>query len=298
MNGEAYFQLYLQLYVLINDGLPLGQILFVPQAVINILSIIASCASVAYGLSEIRLYKLYGDEPTILNVIKYSLTSWTPGQITALNGFYCIVLTFLEGYVNVVTYTDSNEAKIQLETKFIDVAMLIVICTLFRYTAWHGTLMHKLNVLREAELEIDYDSFFSKKDIFMLLKGKCYERNLIILFRKSVNGSRLIDLLLIAVSSYKIHTYDFNSSQCVEHFPENSCNLLENKLNRYNNFFFFSLISGVTLFVYKCIVFHPAVVKIMVNFIFILNEEENNEMNTNRAPKNNSEDVETALPRC
>ena len=294
MSCEAYLQLLLQLFVLTNDGLPDGQLLFIPQAVINIVSIIISCSSLCYGQSEIRLYVLYGGDPTVLKVVISAVTLYLPGFITTLNVLFCGVFSFLAHYVNAIPCYNFN-FKIQLDTKLFDAVMVTALLIFICYFLWYFELKNKLNILKEAKLEISENVMHRNSSIFMLLKDRNYERNLVIIVKKFIDSRLLLNIFQIVVCSFNIHTFDFNSLDCLEHFLANSCNLLENRLNRFNNFFLFSLTSGVIIIVYDCIVSLPQVTKIMVNLMLIVLEEDNTEIKTNHALKEDVEDVKTPL---
>ena len=100
-------------------------------------------------------------------------------------------------------------------------------------------------------------------------------------------------------SSYlNIDNYDFDSLQCANKFSVSSCNLLENRLNRFGYFVWFSCISGAIILFY-CIVILFALTFTpdnIINFMFdVLDENNTDEMNVNQPSELNEDTIEAGL---
>ncbi len=294
---EATNQFLLQLFVALNDGLPSGYILYIiPQDIANVISLSVSLASIIYGVAEFSLHELYEYEPKLLNTVKFAFAFTLPNYITNITLSFSIILFFLTNYVNVIPYNISNSIgeDIQLETKLIDVLMILVLLVFTsKLLNAHLKVAVKDLIVRDANLLPSADSSHS---IFKLLRKKHYMRCLIILMKTMSVNYLWINLILgIVINIFKLYRNDFDILECEKQFSLHSCQLLENRLNRFSYFFLFSLISAVVNVIYYAILcilyFIPSVSRIMINFMFdVLNENESDEMNT----ENKEEDVEAA----
>ena len=136
LDFEAFLQIQLQLFVLLNDGLPDGQFLFIPQYMINVFSILTSCFSLCYNESNHLLYLLHGHEQTIQqNAIFFVLFKF-PTSLTKINWTLVVPLTFMVNYVTVIqscynTDTDSTNIHDYIDFSYIDIFFIIILYIIY-----------------------------------------------------------------------------------------------------------------------------------------------------------------------
>ena len=301
LDFEAFLQIQLQLFVLLNDGLPDGKFLFIPQYVINVFSIFTSCFSLWYTNSNHLLYLLHGHEQTIQqNAIFFVLFKF-PTSLTKINWTLVVPLTFMVNYVTVIqscynTDTDSTNIHDYIDFNYIDIFFVIILYILDELIYNHLMQPSHYNTIKIAKYNNEMPNFTDFYSVFIYFNKRLCTKNLTILVSHFFSRNALFNIVYVIVCFYQWYTYEFDVSACKNQFSPESCHLVADRLHRVNCFFLYVMIYGIVYILYILIVLlllhFQKVGNLLIAKIFGLVEICENEQQSNQSNINTPQELE------
>ncbi len=224
MYYESYLQANLQLFIIINDGIPLDF-----KAVLRVGGVIISCLSLFYGLCKMDLIKLSNGEIETVLSIKLFFNE----LLKKITIFLRVLVCFSLFYV--------HEDLLTCAIIYTCIDFLPMMLLLF-YFLW--CVRNNKDTLSNIKYLFGIKSILDPSRIFFKDKYKPDDWNLIV-FRYSFL-TLWYSLVGVIFSSIFISSYFSCNS---------SCDQFVNRLSRFNSFFIFSLVIYVVTFLFTITTF-------------------------------------------
>ncbi len=229
---------------------------------------------------------MYGSEQKSSKVAIFCTLFTFPITVTKINFTLVVPLTFMINYVTVINTCDNSEKNcidvhdyIEFNGKDIFIVVILYVLDEIIYVYFmkvsHFTTVKIIKFNKDCPLFTDFYS------IFCYFKERLCTKNLAIIVKHFFRRNAMFNIFYVLGCIYQVlYCFDHNTvDACKEKFSESSesCNMLDERIERVDLFFDYVIISGIIFIIYMLIVLillhFKKVDKLFLTFLFGLTEE-------------------------